>query len=171
MKKQLQKKSTSTFLNQLIIGLIINFVWFSIATLLGIYFKVWPNYHKLESRLDNLDSLKIQFDQIQKTYSIPKEKDGILIYVGINSELGGNNASVYIDNKLTLKYGDIFYLSNKEDPYNCTLKFIVTRENKETGVFTDANLFISKDAAKRLGLNTKNNQGIYPVNFKIQCKG
>lgn len=88
---------------------------------------------------------------------------GITVKVGVNPrEINENLLVVYQDSNLGLKAGDTVQLSNFTDnTFQASLRFIVQKiVARPTGDVSNAQLFMSEAAAKRIGFDTFKKTGV-----------
>ncbi|OYU11239.1 MAG: hypothetical protein CFE38_13850 [Comamonadaceae bacterium PBBC1] len=88
---------------------------------------------------------------------------GITVKVGVNPrEINENLLVVYHDSNLALKAGDTVQLSNFTDnTFQASLRFIVQKiVARPTGDVSNAQLFMSEAAAKRIGFDTFKRTGV-----------
>ncbi|WP_374351021.1 hypothetical protein [Limnohabitans sp.] len=94
---------------------------------------------------------------------------GIPIVVGVNSkELKENIAYVFSENKHELEPGERVYLTNFTDnTYQATIVVVVQKKiSKPNNDTSAADLFISEDAAARLGFKDYKKTGIIELKFQ-----
>jgi hypothetical protein len=94
---------------------------------------------------------------------------GIPIVVGVNPrELKENIAYVFAENKHNLQPGDRVYLTNFTDnTYQATIIIMVQKKiNKSINENTAADLFISDDAAMKLGFKDYKKSGVIELKFQ-----
>ena len=115
-----------------------------------------------------VDSLQNDVNEIKSCY-LKKDVEGREVKVSINNNLEGNNVSVFKDNKLGLKFTQVVFLTNPIDfnDFAPTIKLIVTREVDRSQDNSEAEIFISKDAASRLGLVRNISQGVFTLKIKL----
>lgn len=115
---------------------------------------------------NKLDSINNEIISIKSNY-ISKDIEGIEVNVGINSELRGNQISVFKNNNYHLKYAKTIALSNHIDFENFkpTMQFLVTKNIDRNNDKSKADLFISKEASLKLGLNQLS-QGLFVLKMK-----
>lgn len=118
-----------------------------------------------------LDSVKFDICKIKNNY-VTKDKEGIEIKVGINSKLEGNNVTVFKNNRLDLFYTQAIFLTNPIDfnNFDPTIQLIVTCEVERGDDKTGAEIFISKAAAIRLGLEKNISKGVFTLKMRIKEK-
>lgn len=96
-------------------------------------------------------------------------RDGVSIIVGVNTkDLYDNTAYVYFDNRLGLRQGDSIYLANLSDTaFNPSIKVIIKKEIiKNESDNSVAQLFISQEAAIRLGFKDYKKLGVIELKHK-----
>ena len=78
---------------------------------------------------------------------------GLPVVVGVNPrEIKENIVYIYDNNDLNLKPGDVIFLKNYTDnTFQATLRFIVQKSLPSSEKKSSASIFISDDAAKRIG--------------------
>ncbi|MEI6822966.1 MAG: hypothetical protein WCL51_13615 [Bacteroidota bacterium] len=86
---------------------------------------------------------------------LSKDLDGVELKVGINSYLEGNNVTVFKNNKAGLRFTNALFATNPINRYCSTIKLLVSNEIEKNGDKSDAEIFISKEAAAFLGCNDK----------------
>ncbi len=94
---------------------------------------------------------------------------GLPIIVGVNThELKENQVFVYTDNKHKLNSGDKLYLTHYTDnTFQSTITVIVAKRIKRTEKDkTSAELFISEEAALRLGIKDFRKIGVIELKFQ-----
>ncbi len=94
---------------------------------------------------------------------------GIPIIVGVNAkELKENIAYVFSENKHDLEPGERIYLTNYTDnTYQATIVVVVQKKmTKNSSDTSAADLFISEDAALRLGFKDFKKTGIIELKFQ-----
>ncbi len=94
-----------------------------------------------------------------------KFSGGRKITVGVNSrDLQENMVTVFAGNAHNLRTGDVIHLKNfHDDSFQPILRFVVVKEVVRGSAKSQADLFISADAAKRLGLGDYKKQGVFDV--------
>ena len=114
-----------------------------------------------------MDSVKVDISNI-KNYYVLKDKDGVEIKVGINSKIEGNNVTVFKNNNYGLKYTQAISLTNPIDynNFNPTVQLLVTCEVDRKDDKSGADIFISKDAALRLGLSRYIERGLFTLRMR-----
>jgi hypothetical protein len=90
---------------------------------------------------------------------------GITVIVGVNpKEAKENLAFVYDNNDLNLKPGDVILLKNFTDnTFQSSLRFIVQKSFPLPENRTNASIFISDEAARRLGFEDYKKRGTISV--------
>jgi len=148
-------------------GFIANLLLALIIYLISVY-NVIPI---IKNTKTTLDSVKVDLCKIKNFY-LTKDKEGVDIKVGISAELEGNNVTVFKNNTFGLVYTKAIYLTNPIDFNNfCpTVQLIVTYEAENDDNKTDADIFISKDAASRLGLTRNIAKGVFTLKMRIKEK-
>lgn len=160
--KSIKKSSKNPFIHH---------PWF-VSTVSGLFFLILGSgiinvKNQIALATENIDKIKDATETL-KLCLINEIKDGQSVKVGINNkEIFGNGVFVFADNTYNLKEGDQIYLTNKLDgKYETTIKFLVQRTPKRDGDKSEANMFISLEAAKRLDiLSGRQKQGIYVLNM------
>ncbi|SKA08025.1 hypothetical protein SAMN02745119_02567 [Trichlorobacter thiogenes] len=118
---------------------------------------------QIATATENIRGIKETTDTLRKCL-INEIKDGLAVKVGINNkEISGNGVIVFADNTYNLNEGDQIYLTNSlDDKYETTVKFLVQRTPRRNGDKSEAEMFISLEAAKRLDiLSGRPKQGVY----------
>jgi hypothetical protein len=166
-KKSWKDSAVGKFFINTSSGFIANLLLALIIYLISVY-NVIP---VIKDTKRTLDSVKVDLCKIKNFY-VTKDKEGVDIKVGINSELEGNNVTVFKNNSLGLNYTQAIYLTNPIDFNNfCpTVQLIVTCEVEKGDDKTGADIFISKDAASRLGLTRNISKGVFTIKMRIKEK-
>lgn len=146
----------------LCIGILAGLILLIIQFVFG-YFNTIPKIKAIDK---NVKELKKNIDEIRSNFII-KDGQGIDVKVGINTKLRGNNVSVFKGNKINLRYSDPLVLSNGIDVlFKPSVNLIITEEVERNDDKSEADLFISVDAARRLGLGERFRKGLYKLKLK-----
>jgi len=167
MSEKTNKKWYERPIGMIGINLLCNIIFYIVFICISTY-NIFPVIHETKN---SVDSLKIEVSKIKNNY-ILKDKGGIDINVGINSKLIGNNIIVFKNNSFGLKYTQVIILSNPIDKnnFNPTVQLLVTEEVNRNDDKSEAEIFISKDAAFRLGLENNLNKGVFKLKMKQKEK-
>ena len=90
--------------------------------------------------------------------------------MGVSSELDQNTVSVFKGNKSGLKFSDAIKLTNTVHMLNPSVKLIVGHERDKKDSDSQADIFISKEAAEQLGVKNYKKTGIFKVLLKKLLK-
>lgn len=92
--------------------------------------------------------------------------EGTEVLVGINYTLSGNEVSIFTQNKYGLKYLSQFFLSNPNDEiFLPRMRFSVHDTSRADPAESTAQIFISKEAAQRMGISKKLSKGVFRMNI------
>lgn len=117
---------------------------------------------EISSKTDVVISELTSIDKYLRKYN---DFDGTLVKVGINNDLLRNHVSVLKDNSFDFAFGDKFYLCNPNDGenYRPIIRMVVDQVVDGRDSKSEAEIFISKTAAERLGLTERLSRGIFQV--------
>lgn len=136
-----------------VIGVIVSIIIFFVnSNITGVSKELLESVREIRSNTSTLaDNLK------------HSTNGGITVIVGVNPrEIKENLAYIYDNNDLNLKAGDVIILKNFTDnTYQSSLRFIIQKSlpNPEIKNKSTAAIFISEDAAKRLGFEDYKTKG------------
>jgi len=132
------------------------------------YFDVREDIKYNRSSIDSLVvQNKVHIKKIKDiTDNYAMKEDGIQIEVGVSTELEQNSVSVYKDNTLGLKFSDAVILTNSIHMYKPTIKLVVGFEREKSNNVSQAEIFISEEAANMLGFKNYKKVGL----FKVNCR-
>ena len=131
----------------------------------------WFFQSKIDQATSEINELSNAIKRIEAStsfinQSLGKSIDGgQIIIAGVNkANLKENIAIVFKNNSLNLRTGDIIYLHNQSDnTFQTTARFVVQKEIETPDNTTKAQIFISDDAAKRLGIENYKAIGIFQL--------
>jgi hypothetical protein len=158
MEKNTRREIIIAIVSSIIGGIILMGIQFFFG-----YFNINPVVKKTEKNV--IEILK-SVNEIKSNYII-KDGQGIEVNVGINRFLKGNNVSVFKDNINNLRFTEPLVLTNCLDTsFKPSVNLIITEEVERNDDKSNADLFISIEAAKRLGLGDKYKKGLYKLKLK-----
>lgn len=116
---------------------------------------------------EGVNTVLVSINEIRKNTStlasrLDKNLDGgVTVIVGVNPvEIKENIAFIYDDNDNNLKIGDVIYLQNfTENTFQATLRFIVSKSFPPGSKNSEASIFISDEAAKKIGFSDYKKKG------------
>ncbi len=88
------------------------------------------------------------------------------IKVGISKDLKQNTISTFKGNRANLKYGDPVKLTNVISTYKTSINLLVGYEYERNSDNSEADIFISKEAAEYLGFKDYKKIGIITLFLK-----
>jgi hypothetical protein len=147
--------------NPIIAGIISNLLVIAILYVFSVYNLV-PSIRETN---DNVKSIKNDISLLKENY-LSRDLDGVEIKVGINSNLEGNNVAVFKNNKVGLRFTNALFATNPINRYCSTIKLLVSSEIEKNGDKSDAEIFVSKEAADILGFTRYRRQGIFILKIK-----
>lgn len=138
---------------------------------LAVSFTFWFFQSKIDQTISEINELSNSIKRIEAStsfinQSLGKSIDGgQIITAGVNKvSLKENIAIVFKNNPLNLRAGDIIYLHNQSDnTFQATARFVIQKEIETPDNTTKAQIFISDDAAKRLGIENYKAIGIFQL--------
>ena len=141
-------------------------------TVLIAYFDIRGDIKYVRANIDSLicqsKHYNSQIKELIENYII--KEDGTELEVGVSSELDQNTVSVFKGNKSGLKFSDAIKLTNTVHMLNPSVKLIVGHERDKKDSDSQADIFISKEAAEQLGVKNYKKTGIFKVLLKKLLK-
>lgn len=135
------------------------------------FFDVKPAIDRLERTSSNIlsqeEAIQTSIKSIENIYVI-KDKHGMNCKVGINSDLVGNQVSVFKDNQFGLESQDIIYISNPYSMFTPSAAFMVYTVNGSDRN-SDADLFVSKAGLEQLNISPKDlKKGLFEMTIRFK---
>lgn len=163
LKKFVNKPLPSSILGSLIVWAVL---------LLGTYMDIRGDIKYIRTQVDTLSSLNVNYNKKIKelTDNYVMKDEGNEVSIGVSTELERNSVSVYKGNDQSLRFSDAILLTNSVHLYRPAIKLVVCYERDRDNDESEAQIFISREAAEFLGFRNYKKEGIFRVSMKKLLK-
>jgi len=114
---------------------------------------------KINETFEIVQSVRDEIAEIKNNYLI-KDSEGIDVVVGISTEVEQHHVIVFTDNSVGLRYSDPFELFYSVGKFAPKLQLLVTIARNRDGDSSQAEIFISKEAAETIGFRNYQKTGV-----------